>query len=570
MTASPLHLLTINNNQLNLVAMQCLPFFVLALLHLDGLPKAGSLWAVPRTEWRAVGGMVAATTFVMLTDWYWVLLCAVFGLIWLATGLFYPGRLILLRRYLLAGSATLLVLAPLLAGILVVRHDLPKIDAVNDPVWQNYIVGFSADAFGLFLPPPFHPILDRLAPFGREGFGTEGWYVGAGWSLLFLAALGLAAAWRTHWRMVSAGIGCWVLSLGPSLWLAGHNTAIPLPYAWLQNMPLIGVGRRPALFAVMLLVLASLFAALGLQAVLRRWGPRVVLALLFPSLAFLLFEAWPPPRIIYAFNPPAVYKTLADRPGAVADLPISWRFEHARTLRHQLAHQQPILDGYVARWPRKLPVETNPWLYQLGTMALLADNDIVALDRSSLQAMQCATPVRHVVIDTTLAQAEELRRIEQLLARFLGEPATPTYRDATHVAYELPIDGVKCDPFLMLPVDAEGWYMVEQDAAGRRWRWSSGQSALLFTNPYATPQTVLLRMSVMAYTSARPLELWINGEAVSRWSVAPWWRREQVVLRLAPGQTRLEFVAPADSEGVPASERTLSVAFSALQVEFLR
>jgi hypothetical protein len=557
LTAAPFHILTLQNNQLQLIAMQCLPLYMLALLRLDGLPVAKGLWPIPRAEWAVAGSLAGAAVLVALTDWYWVLICAVFTAVWAATGLLRPGRLILLRRYTLAGLGAALVLSPLLAGLLTVRRDLPSTDTLSDRVWHGYIRGFSADALGLLLPPPFHPVLAPLAPFSRADYGIEGWYVGAGWATLALAAVGLALAWRAQWRLIIAGAVCWVLSLGPTLWLAGRDTGVTMPYAWLQSLPLLGVGRRPALFAVMLIVLAAIFAAVGLASLTERWGRGRTMPLALPLAALALFEAWPPPRVVFTFAAPPAYARIAGDAGAVADLPISFELENARTLRNQMVHGQPILDGYVARWPGKITIYSNPWLRQLATLDLLPVEDIAPLDGPALAVMQCAAPVRHVVLDTALVTAGERRNAETLLARLAGAPLAPVYADTTHVAYTLPLFAEACRPFLAL---GYGWHKIEGDP-GAPWRWSNGRSALVLTNPYAAPRAVALSLGVRSSGAPRRVELWADrGRQLATWEAGIVWRRHQVLLVLPPGVTALELRAPAEHEPPPGGGRMLSVA----------
>ena len=64
---------------------------------------------------------------------------------------------------------------------------------------------------------------------------------------------------RTGWLWLAGGFA--TLSLGPFLYVGGVNTLVPLPWAAMRYMPIIGAARSPARFAVVAaLGLAMLFA----------------------------------------------------------------------------------------------------------------------------------------------------------------------------------------------------------------------------------------------------------------------------------------------------------------------
>ncbi|NJM09069.1 hypothetical protein HC891_27050, partial [Candidatus Gracilibacteria bacterium] len=263
-TAAPSHVLKAQVNQLNLVAMQCLPLFALAL------------WAVFRQRnWRSAVWFAAAMLLVLLTDWYWLLICIFAGSLWAAlsfVGEAHPRALFI--AYLRAAVVALLAISPLLFGVAAVRERLPQNDIRSDAVWAGYIEGFSADALALIFPNVLHPLwgswMQRwLLPPGN-GYAPDGWYIAAGWTLLACAAIGVATSWRLHWRLLVVGGAAWLLALGPSLQIAGYRTGIPLPYLLLQELPGMSIARRPAIFAVICIVIALMFAARGVQALCSR------------------------------------------------------------------------------------------------------------------------------------------------------------------------------------------------------------------------------------------------------------------------------------------------------------
>src|SRR5690606_36570787 len=112
-----------------------------------------------------------------------------------------------------------------------------------------------------------------------------------------------------------------LFALGPSVQLFGRDTGIPMPYALLQDLPLISTARRPNLFAGPCLIIAAIFAGLALQRMRERWPWRRV-PLLAVVVLLAVVELWPPlTRDMYLVTQSPVVAAIRNRPGVVADLP---------------------------------------------------------------------------------------------------------------------------------------------------------------------------------------------------------------------------------------------------------
>jgi hypothetical protein len=388
LTASPFHLLKFQVNQMPLISMQWLPFYMYALLHLNREPG-----------WRAILGAVVTFVIAALTSWYWALVCGMYTIVWWSISLIRSSeRGVLLRRYTLVSFGIFTAFTPLLIGVFRIRQQLPSPDVANDEIWQIYIQGFSADVLGLFFPSFSHPL---WGPTAKQVFGSvspvaaDGWYIAAGWVLLFCAAIGVWYSWRTHWQLLLVGSVVWVLALGPSLRIAGIDTHLPLPYAVLQHLPVLSTARKPSHFAVVCIVLATVFAGIGVHRLLQRHPPHRRIFLLSGIVFLAIVELYPPAPVgIFTFDSPDFVTQIRTRPGAVADLPLE-RQETSRSLRHQMVHEQPIMGGYVARWPMYESFNV-PLLNRIGRMRDIPD--IVPLNQEAFAAMQCYSPIRHVVV----------------------------------------------------------------------------------------------------------------------------------------------------------------------------
>ena len=151
---------------------------------------------------------------------------------------------------------------------------------------EDYTRAYSADMLGFFHPSALgqawgSQAQDMIRKVAPGGYSPDGWYVATGWTLLGCAAIGIWRAWRIHWRLIAVGAGVWMFALGPSLRILGHDTGIPLPYRLIADLPLISAGRKPAILAVVVIVILSMFAAIGLEYLVQqtRSGQRSMLLL---------------------------------------------------------------------------------------------------------------------------------------------------------------------------------------------------------------------------------------------------------------------------------------------------
>ena len=178
---------------------------------------------------------------------------------------------------------TLLVLLFALAIAPILANMLPDLRAEGDFLTSGggFADIFSADLAGYAAPTQLHPLLGGLIrawshdstpqPDGSQFAVNKGQQIYLGYVALALALLG---AWRGRrrgetWFWVTAALLFFVLTLGPNLRIAGHDTGIPLPFRLMERLPFFKGNRYPSRYSVMLLMSVAPLVAAGAYCVLR-------------------------------------------------------------------------------------------------------------------------------------------------------------------------------------------------------------------------------------------------------------------------------------------------------------
>ncbi|MNK55716.1 Bacterial membrane protein YfhO [compost metagenome] len=192
-----------------------------------------------------------------------------------------------------------------------------------------------------------------------------------GVAVLLGAGFALVWAWRNRGERLSreafalAGAGAFaaILSLGPTLQVAGHQTFIPLPYAvFFYALPGFGAIRIPAQFALMVALALALLAGFGAYLLLKRWEavPRQQVAIATLVLALALMDTATRPLTIYpeprATDLDAFLARRAEGPMITLPMPTyeneaDGKLESARMLA-ALTHGLPMVNGTSDLFPR--------------------------------------------------------------------------------------------------------------------------------------------------------------------------------------------------------------------------
>lgn len=274
----------------------------------------------------------------------------------------------LYRRDYVGASRT--VTLALVGTLLLVGYLLPAIETtLQSPHYQEAggYVRYSIDLLGLVAPSFENPFWRDIAPYSRQVLGTnlgEGAsYIGVIGGLLALG--GLLFRRQTRWWLLVAA-AAWLMALGPvlkfldeavSVSVAGYSTVIPLPYAFLMNLPFVELARTPGRFMFLFAVALSLMAGWGMlilwqgpvfqrRSRLIRNAMALALALLI-IVDYQLFAAFP---TVTAAIPQGIFD-LAQRSDirAVYNVPHDNLLAAKEALYLQTAHGKPLVAGQETR-----------------------------------------------------------------------------------------------------------------------------------------------------------------------------------------------------------------------------
>ncbi|MGE3473910.1 MAG: glycosyltransferase 87 family protein [Vicinamibacterales bacterium] len=254
-----------------------------------------------------------------------------------------------------AGVAGVVALSPTLYGAATRVLDGTW---VSPPVyWRSSPRG--VDLLALVAPNPSHPLVRALAGYQLESAPTVFVEYTAAVGLVVLGVI-VVAMWKAGfrdrgWTWTTAIFAA--LSLGPFVHVAGVNTYVPGPWAFLRYVPVVNLTRMPGRFAVMVALCASVLFALALRALGERWPARRR-TILATVACLLAFELLPVPRTLYSAAVPSVYAIIRDDPRQVRvlELPFGARDGvtsigdfSARSQFHQTVHGKPLVGGYLSR-----------------------------------------------------------------------------------------------------------------------------------------------------------------------------------------------------------------------------
>lgn len=264
-----------------------------------------------------------------------------------------------LVRLVRLGAAGAIVAAVLLSPVLYSMGVRVAEDRwAQDPVfWRSSPAG--VDLLSFVLPNPNHP----LTPGAVRAWLTprpDAYYENVA-SLTFVALGTILLAWRAGYRPPPVWTGLAVvfaaLALGPFVHVAGLNTYVPGPWAFLRYVPIVGLARTPGRFGVVAMLAVAVLFALALAWLSHRRPERRRAVLLLAS-TLLVVELWPVPRTLYSAAVPPIYAHVAAAPRGVRvlELPTGVRDGTssvgnftARSQFFQTMHGKRLIGGYLSR-----------------------------------------------------------------------------------------------------------------------------------------------------------------------------------------------------------------------------
>ncbi|NJN83068.1 MAG: YfhO family protein [Caldilineaceae bacterium] len=380
---SPILLAHAAAGHINWTGVEGLPLFAYFLLK-----------ALDQGRWQDALYAGLAAAYTVWTDWSLGLYAILFA------GLLFVYRLVserrahlywpVFRQYLLVGAVALFATLPVLLPTL-------SVSASGDYDMTRYIGGaalYVSDLFGFFTPSPNHFLLgDLVQPiFGRFTAGTAEGTVFVGFSVLFLAALGVwKIAWKKTGFWIIALILFAVISLGPGLHLLGayrfpwlawlpmgsiaqdlgvpmrpewvqmfdEAPMIPLPGALFQLLPVFKWTRVYSRYFVLGMMAVAVLSGYGLawlranRRVQQAWGGTGAVWLSVFVAGIILFEFCILPFPTTVIPVPASLTEVTSEPGdyALLDLPI--RPFQLEPQYWQTHHGRPILYAHISRVPEE-------------------------------------------------------------------------------------------------------------------------------------------------------------------------------------------------------------------------
>ena len=265
-----------------------------------------------------------------------------------------------IRFSLAAGVVATFLLSPVLYATAIRIRTWGDFDPAKI-FWRSSPGG--VDVLAMFLPNPNHPFAPAALVDWLNSLPAK--YIEGLVSVPLVAIVTLCVAWRAGWTPSRWWTGLTVLfgllALGPFIHIAGVNTYVPGPWAFLRYVPILGLTRSPSRFSVVLMLGIAILFGTALVALTRRYPAKRRLIVTTVG-ALLLFELFPAPRPIYSAAIPRIYQQVKDEPGDVRllELPVGARDGTssvgnftARSQFYQTFHEKPLVGGYLSRVSRR-------------------------------------------------------------------------------------------------------------------------------------------------------------------------------------------------------------------------
>jgi hypothetical protein len=419
---------------MNLASLEFLPLYFLCLGRvLGGVPAfLGARGERARRGWAIGAG--ASAGLCALVDFQYPIFMALFTPV-LCLGLRRGGAARvpvaeLTRSLGWAGAAALLTAGPVLALVArqILEHGLPTPGAGIDLYSLDLLAPVLPSPFNALTSPLLAPLLERQ-PEWYESLERIG-YAGIVALLLGIAALRTAPLTRP-WRWVLAA--GFLLSLGPSLRVLGHDTGVPLPSGLFRSVPGLDQFRAPGRFQVMTQLALALLAAEGASRLCARFGGRAN-ALWAVGLATLVaLDGAAVPALLAPARVPGAIRYLATRADESALL-VAAREEPPHVWMYwQTLCEKRLLFGQLTRHHAEFERAAEEVSERL-TRALKPDSGGSFRAADEVRALFRTEGVGYLIVPLRLvASTGRARKHEEMVRHFF--PEGPAYADEEHAVY---------------------------------------------------------------------------------------------------------------------------------------
>ncbi len=573
----PYHFVELRQDQLNLLSLQWLPFFILFMLKLDRA----------QTRREIITDGLAAAFFYFLTimvDYYYAIYLIMFAALywlWRITNLLFakltrlsPQSSVLSPFLWLTAKLTAVFALGMLPYSPVLWATIRETGSPRYTPLDNTSPDqvHSADLLKMFLPPAHQPwwgdsfgLWKTLGVSQVDGQALNNWGAVLGYVGLILAIYALVKI-RGLWFWGFNAIFWLLLSFGPSLRFNGSSTGLAMPYRLLIKLPFIGIGRFPERFILMTQLSLGILGAYGLAQLLARFpeSTRFAVFKAFPAraivgtvvLGLLFIESWPgilpPPDPI--IPPPFTTALKASNLGptvpagfAILELPVT---KHSNPdsprMLYQIYHQRPITGGYISRDlvdPHRL---ANDYVLYDWIEPRSLNPDIVPpkTRQEQLGLLDYAGFGFVVVYPNDLTRQDMRDKTQNLINQTFGasgnQPAIPFFQDGLAQVYLVPPTPLD-QPVMVL---GQGWREVEAISGGRVQRWMQSDATEARVNIAVGPKVALkesytIELQAVSPDKPRRLQVFLNGQPISDTKIVGLTTLRLENLKLRPGDNIL-------------------------------
>ncbi len=287
-----------------------------------------------------------------------------------------------LRGLAAAATAALLLVLPAVSPLLI------EIAGEADYYFKGHVPR-GIDASYLLTPAYAHPLFGPwVTPaYLQRAYQAAGFVCYLGFVPLGLALVAAVKKRRQAAAWIALFFATLLLSLGKNpFWDGQIIESITLPFALLAEIPIAQNLRVANRFLILTSLALAVMTGLGWMA-LREKRRR-----LFPLIAgAILFEyLWMPFPICRVERSPLLY-SVAERPGAVLDIPFHQKNRSVHNMAAQTVHGRPIAGGYISAYPP----ETLRALATESALANLAGVPRPGIDSNRLRELGIRTVILH-------------------------------------------------------------------------------------------------------------------------------------------------------------------------------
>ncbi len=320
-----------------------------------------------------------------------------------------------------ATLATLMVL-PLLAPMLALISE-------GSDYYLKGLVNRGIDPIYLLTPPFANPLFGAWVQprYLERAYQAAGFVCYLGFVPVALATIATIRSSRRSWPWLALFAAGLTLAMGAHLlWNGTLHGSITLPFALLREIPLLANLRVANRFLILSSIALAVLVGYGWAAIRRKpvWAMPVAATLILVEYSWMPF---PVQRI--ELSPLLAH--VAQRPGAVLDIPFHQRNRGVHNMVEQTVHGKPISGGYISSYPPSIQdaIDGEAALQQLaGTPAPDATVEIEELRAIGFRTLVIHKYRMDSARDKALAAVAQGSLLERKRAARLGGVPDETMR----------------------------------------------------------------------------------------------------------------------------------------------